>query len=93
VYTIKCTAGWITQSSGAWLQWGTCTKAGVMLFEQLAQFSSACSNVSKFKAVVPHREKKKKSQSSPVFSRIDFIQFDPAQTFGSSRVNQLTLHE
>ena len=57
VYTIKCTAGWITPSSGAWLQWGTCVEAEVMLFEQLAQFSSACSNVHRSEAVVPHRGK------------------------------------
>lgn len=44
VYTIKCSAGWITQSSGAWLQWRTCVQARLILFEQLAEFSSACSN-------------------------------------------------
>lgn len=69
VYTIKCTAGWITPSSGAWLQWGTCVEAGVMLFEQLAQFSSACSNVHRSEAVVPHGGRK--TQASPALRRID----------------------
>ncbi len=64
VYTIKCTAGWITPSRGAWLQWGTCVEARVMLFEQLAQFRSACSNVHRTETVVPHR---KKTQASPSF--------------------------
>lgn len=69
VYTIKCTAGWITPSSGAWLQWGTCVQAGVMLFEQLAQFSSACSNVHRSEAVVPHGGRK--TQASSALKRID----------------------
>lgn len=45
-----------------------------MLFEQLAQFSSACSNVNRSEAVAPHGGKK--HRSPPVFSRIDFIQSD-----------------
>lgn len=59
VYTIKCPAAWITPSTPAWFQWVTCAEARVMLFEQLAQFSSACSNVHWSEAVVPHGRKKK----------------------------------
>ena len=36
---------------------GNLCRGRVMLFEQLAQFSSACSNVHRSEAVVPHRGK------------------------------------
>lgn len=79
MYTIKCTAGWITQSSGAWLQWRTCVEAGVMLFEQLAQFSSAFSNANRSGAVVPHDGGEKIRRPPSIFSRKGFIQNDPEQ--------------
>lgn len=55
VYTIKCAAGRITPSRGALLQWGTCAEARVTLFEQLAQFSPACTSAHRSERVVPHR--------------------------------------
>lgn len=54
VYTIKCTVGRITPSSGALLQWGTCAEAAAVLFEQLAQFSPACTSAHRSERVAPH---------------------------------------
>lgn len=53
---------------------GNLCRGRVMLFEQLAQFSSACSNVHRSEAVVPHRGKN--TQASPSFQqdRLNFIQ-------------------
>lgn len=44
------------------------SRPGVMLFEQLAQFSSACSNVHRSVVVVPWREN---TQASPCIQGID----------------------
>lgn len=39
-FKVRCSTG--SPSSAVWLQWGTCAEAGATLFEQLAQFSPAC---------------------------------------------------
>lgn len=55
-FKVHCSTG--SPSSGAWLQWGTCAGAGASLFEQLAQFSPACTYARRSEGVVPHRVRK-----------------------------------
>lgn len=52
-----------------------------MLFEQLAQFSPACSNVHRSEAAVPHGGKKTPASSTFQRDRIYFIQCYRAQSF------------
>lgn len=55
-FKVHCSTG--SPSSGAWLQWGTCAEARASLFEQLAQFSPACTCARRSEGVVPHRVRK-----------------------------------
>lgn len=55
-FKVHCSTG--SPSSGALLQWGTCAEAGASLFEQLAQFSPACTCARRSEGVVPHRVRK-----------------------------------
>lgn len=55
-FKVHCSTG--SPSSGAWLQWGTCAEAQASLFEQLAQFSPACTCARRSEGVVPHRVRK-----------------------------------
>lgn len=55
-FKVHCSTG--SPSSGVRLQWGTCAGARASLFEQLAQFSPACTYVRRSESVVPHRVRK-----------------------------------